>query len=222
MDPTQLRDIHAVLGNPWWPPAPGWWLLLATLLGLGFIAWSLRGSWRLRVPIPFITLGDWRWDAGRELRRLRRPFPGMSLKTRVGEVSELLRRVAMARHGRDACAGLSGPAWLDWLSAHDPHGFDWVTHGALLIRATYAPEPPHGTGGAEINRMLDALEAWIAVRPPRPAGRGLRGRLVRLLPAQLRSRLRAAPVPATPAAPDQPRDPAPTATNQSRSQPATP
>lgn len=208
MDSTQLRDIHAVLGNPWWPPAPGWWLLLATLLGLGFIAWSLRGSWRLRLPIPFITLGDWRWDAGRELRRLRRPAPGTSMKTRIAEVSELLRRVAMARHGRAACAGLSGPAWLDWLSAHDPKGFDWRTHGGLLIRAAYAPEPPPGSGGAEINRLLDALEVWITVRPPRPAGTG--ARLFRLLPGWLRRWIR----------PASGSRPAPTATRQRADQTA--
>jgi hypothetical protein len=41
------------------------------------------------------------------------------------EFSELLRRIAMARHGRTACAGLHGEDWLAWLTEHDPKGFDW-------------------------------------------------------------------------------------------------
>lgn len=171
MDPSQLRDIHAILGNPWWPLAPGWWLLAATALGIGLILWGTGGSWRLRVPIPFITLGDWRWEAGRELRRLRRPPPGTDLKARVADLSELLRRIAMARHGRPACARLSGPEWLDWLASHDPRGFDWRQHGRLLLATPYAPAPPPGTDTAALNRLLDATEVWITVRPPRPAGR---------------------------------------------------
>ena len=62
------------------------------------------------------------------------------MKLRLAELSELLKRIAMARHGRVACAGLQGQAWLDWLSAQDPNGFDWRQHGQPLIHAPYAPE----------------------------------------------------------------------------------
>ena len=166
---NQLRDIDAALGNPWWPPAPGWWLLLAALALLALALWRFDLVWRLRVPIPLITLGSWRWDAGRELRRLRRNAAAASLKDTASELSELLRRIAMARHGRTACAGLHGEDWLDWLADHDPKGFDWRDHGRLLLAAPYAP--PARTE-AELNallRLIDAAVDWVVAGQPKPA-----------------------------------------------------
>ncbi len=143
-----LRDIHDTLGNPWWPLAPGWWLLLALVVGIVALIWHYRRARLILPAIPLLHLGDWRWDARRELQRLRRTPRQTSLKDRLAELSELLKRIAMARHGRAACAGLHGQAWLDWLSAHDPDGFDWRQQGQLLIRAPYAPDLPAPEAGA--------------------------------------------------------------------------
>lgn len=176
---AQLRDIHDALGNPWWPLAPGWWLLLAAAAALSLLIWRFRASWRLHVPIPFVTLGDWRWDAGRALRRLRADGRQTPLKDRVSALSELLRRVAMARHGRAACAGLQGPDWLDWLARHDPAGFDWRSEGRLLLEAPYSPSRLDDVREAQLLRLLDAAGPWITTRPPRPAGS--ESRLRRLL-----------------------------------------
>ena len=67
----QLRDIRGIEGVPWWPLAPGWWMILAALVTLAFAAYHWRTILRLRVPIPGITLGTWRWDAAAQLRALR-------------------------------------------------------------------------------------------------------------------------------------------------------
>ncbi|NEX16707.1 MAG: hypothetical protein C1943_08775 [Halochromatium sp.] len=147
LDLRPLRDIHDSLGNPWWPLAPGWWLILALIIGLMALVWSYRSGRRLVLPaIPLLHIGDWRWDARRELQRLRHAGQDESLKVRLAELSELLKRIAMARHGRRTCADLHGQAWLDWLSEQDPAGFDWRSHGQLLIRAPYAPAVALGLG----------------------------------------------------------------------------
>jgi hypothetical protein len=156
-----LRDIHGITGVPWWPLAQGWWLLLGGLLLLGLAVW--RGRWvlRLRVPIPGITLGSWRWDAAAALRDLRRRArAGQDDKQTAGELSELLRRIAMARVGRPACAGLTGQDWLAWLAAHDPQGFPWTERGRVLLAAPYAP--PGQAAGRELLALIDAAYEWVS------------------------------------------------------------
>ncbi|WP_295587194.1 DUF4381 domain-containing protein [uncultured Lamprocystis sp.] len=157
----RLRDIHGIAGVPWWPPAPGWWLLLGAGLLLGLAAWRWRTLLTLRLPIPGITLGTWRWAAAAALRGLRRRVRGgADAKAALGELSELLRRIAMARLGRPACAGLTGETWLAWLAAHDPAGFPWTEHGRLLLAAPYAPSVQ--AGPTQLLTLIDAVYAWVA------------------------------------------------------------
>ena len=171
-DLRPLRDIHDSLGHPWWPLAPGWWLVLLLLVALAALIWRSRRARLLLPALPLLRIGDWRWDARRELQRLRRRREA-SLKARLSQLAELLKRIAMARHGRAACAGLHGSAWLAWLSAHDPDGFDWRQQGKLLTRAPYAPETPGPAADAEqerqLERLITATERWIMVRPERGA-----------------------------------------------------
>jgi hypothetical protein len=163
----QLRDIHGIAGVPWWPPGPGWWLLVGSVLVLSALAWRYRTSLRLRIPpLPVFTVGSWRWDAARKLRDLRRRAAAQDLKQTAAELSELLRRVAMARVGRDACAGLTGEGWLAWLAEQDPKGFDWRAHGRPLLDAPYAP-PAARRGGSELMMLIDAAYEWVAAEDPK-------------------------------------------------------
>ncbi|WP_296811229.1 DUF4381 domain-containing protein, partial [Thiocapsa sp.] len=170
---AMLRDIHDIPPIPWWPPAPGWWLLAIALTLLALFVWRSRARISLRIPIPGITLGTWRWEAAAALRDLkRRAVKGQDAKETLGELSELLRRIAMARLGRSACAGLVGTAWLDWLSAQDPNGFHWHERGRILIDAPYAPAGVlHSRVGAkDLLALIDAALAWVEVRDT-PQGR---------------------------------------------------
>lgn len=140
---SQLRDIRGLDPVSWWPPAAGWWLVAGAVLLLLVLAWRYRASLRLRIPpIPVLRIGNWRWDAGRQLRDLRQRSASQDAKQTAVELSELLRRVAMARLGRESCAGLVGESWLAWLAERDPKGFDWLTRGRLLLDAPYAPPLP--------------------------------------------------------------------------------
>jgi len=98
-----LRDIHLPEPMSWWPPAPGWWGVAALLLALGLLAsWLLR---RRRARTSRLAL--------RELARIEADFGAGADRTRLaGELSALLRRVALARFERTRVAALHGEAWI--------------------------------------------------------------------------------------------------------------
>jgi hypothetical protein len=90
----------------------------------------------------------------------------MAPKEVVSEFSELLRRIAIARLGRRSCAGLADEAWLEWLTEHDPMGFDWKTKGRILLELPYAP-PNLQTGYEDLRELIDAALSWAATNEPR-------------------------------------------------------
>ncbi len=154
----QLRDIHGLDSVPWWPPAPGWWLLaLGIILGLWL---TFRIFPHLRPPV-LVGL-TWRWDAARRLRELRHRVSKQESKQSAAELSELLRRIAMARRGRDACAGLTGKDWLRWLRDNDPRQFDWTAHAGIMLDLPYAPPGSSDTENRQLLALIDAAHNWLA------------------------------------------------------------
>ena len=153
MDP--LRDIHGIDPAPWWPPAPGWWLVLLALLLTLLLIWLL---WRQRHLYP---LGRWQKDARRRLLELKRQLRHNPTKEVASELSELLRRIAIARCGRAKIAALSGQAWLVWLQNNDRSGFDWQHNGQLLLQLPYAP-PDRQSDRDALGRLIDAAIRWVS------------------------------------------------------------
>ena len=150
-----LRDIHGLDTVPWWPLAPGWWLLAGVLMLVGVATMLWYAGWSRRDP-----LAGWRRDARRKLRALRRRTRKGDLKEIAGTLSELLRRIAILRCSRQDCAGLSGDDWLEWLAKNDPNAFKWQEHGRLLLAAPYAP-PGFGVERRELIRLIDAALNWV-------------------------------------------------------------
>lgn len=155
---ARLHDIQGLDPVGIWPLAPGWWLVMAALLGLWMLKGLLRGglpAWRQR------PRQRWHRDASRRLYALRARVNQSDAKTIAAELSELLRRIAIARCGREACAGLSGEEWLDWLAAHDPYRFDWSVRGRLLLKLPYSP-PAGDDHRPALHDMINATLAWVA------------------------------------------------------------
>ena len=110
--------------------------------------------------------GDWRRDARRQLRLIRRRLAKQGQQQIAGELSQLMRRIAIARCGRRACAGLVGDPWLVWLTHNDPRGFDWRTRGRLLLELPYAP--PQTVGSKEaLNALIGAALGWVITKNKR-------------------------------------------------------
>ena len=155
---ARLRDIRDIDPVSPWPPGPGWWLLALTIAVIVIFLMRYRPHRLIWQRQPN---GDWRKSATAELRALRIRANTEDPKQIAGELSELVRRVAMARCGREACAGLSGKRWLNWLQEHDPHNFDWPNKGGLLASALYAPQLPSDTE-TNLAELIDAALRWSA------------------------------------------------------------
>jgi hypothetical protein len=154
-----LRDIHGLDAVPWWPPAPGWWYLLGAL-ALVILLLAVR-EWMI---YSGLWLG-WRGDARRQLRLLKKALRTEDPREVAGRLSELLRRIAMARSGRRSAAGLTGADWLQWLNEHDTSRFDWEQRGLLLLTAPYMP-PAMDVQRKELGALINAAMRLIDAKDP--------------------------------------------------------
>lgn len=153
---NQLIDIRGLDPAPWWPVAPGWWLVAALVLMVLYALPHVVRDIRRRPRQP-----RWHRDAARRLHDLRRRAASMDSKEATGELSELLRRIAVARYGRASCAGISGVPWLEWLQDRDPTGFDWPGKGRILLDLPYAP-PGQQLPPQALRQLIDAALIWLA------------------------------------------------------------
>jgi hypothetical protein len=138
---ANLRDIVLPPPVPFWPPAPGWWVIGAGLLAALTIAfWHALQAWRANA---------YRREALRELSRL--PDPSGLLP--------LLKRAALVAYGREAVASLTG---TDFLAFLDRTGVTTAFTGgptALLAQRIYAPDSPIPADAAE-SALADARD-WL-------------------------------------------------------------
>ncbi|MCP4041459.1 MAG: DUF4381 domain-containing protein [Gammaproteobacteria bacterium] len=164
-----LRDIHGLDMITWWPPAPGWWMIVlgVALLVVMVLTWR-RWYWRLKVVM------SWKADALQQLHLIRGRLRHEDARILAGEFSELLRRIAMASHGRRDCAGLAGEAWLAWLEEQDPNGFKWSERGRILIELPFSP-PRRRAPVVAFEPLLQAAEEWVQRYKRRTDRSGLGG-----------------------------------------------
>ncbi|MCB1782682.1 MAG: DUF4381 domain-containing protein [Alphaproteobacteria bacterium] len=146
---AQLHDIKGLDAISWWPPAPGWWILAGVLILLLIAVFGVR-VWRRR------RAARWQAHVKGLFLSLRRENDA---RTKVSALSELLRGLAIQTHGRESCAGLEGSAWLAWLSAHDPAGFNWTYDAKILIEAPYAPDGHIAAN--DLEPLIKAAERWV-------------------------------------------------------------
>lgn len=119
---ANLRDIVVPPPVPFWPPAPGWWVIGAGLLAaLAIASRHALQAWRANA---------YRREALRELSRL--PDPAGLLP--------LLKRTAMVAYGRDAVASLTGTAFLAFLDRTGATTAFTTGPTAHLAQRIYAPD----------------------------------------------------------------------------------
>jgi len=145
-----LRDIHLPEAVSFWPPAPGWWVLLLALLIVAALS-CLAVRWRRR-SIKRAAL--------RELEAAQRDFGSTGDTAELAaSLSSVLRRVALARFARAEVAGLHGAEWLGFL-ANSGSGVGFPADvGASIERAVYAG--PSSTSERDGEAWVVAARDWI-------------------------------------------------------------
>jgi hypothetical protein len=154
-----LNDIVVPAGVPVWPPAPGWYAVIA-VIGL-VLAWAAFRWWSKR------RQNRYRTQALAELASMRRDPSGESLQ----QLPELVKRTALAAWPRTQVASLSGPDWHRFLDDSAANRVFTDGAGPLLDRLAYRSADAPGLSPAERERVLDATAYWFAHhRRPEPGG----------------------------------------------------
>ncbi|SEO45738.1 protein of unknown function [Luteibacter sp. UNC138MFCol5.1] len=158
----ELRDIHVPHISPWWPLAPGWWMLLC-LLAIACVVVVLwlrrRRAWKRHVDAALAGLRD---------ARARYATDG-DAGAFAASASDLVRRIARTRDVHSVT--LSGDAWRAALSTMAPkHDIAAVS---ALDTAKYRRDVD-----IDVDATARVVEAWAraAMRRPSPSWRHVANR----------------------------------------------
>jgi hypothetical protein len=136
---AQLRDAHPPEEPPWWPLAPGWWIVLALALVLvAFAVHRLQPRWR-------------------RYRLRRRLLAQLEAAADAAEISQLLRAAALARFPQQPVAGLHGSDWIAFLEARDRAPGRFSALGGEMTEMPYrAPR-----AGDDVAPLREAARGWL-------------------------------------------------------------
>ena len=140
IDLTGLKGLHYPVAPTWWPLAWGWYVILGIILMIALIIILKKMS----SPLTYAT---------KEMKKIQKSAPEKQLKL----LSQLLKRVAMARYGREAIAPLNEDAWQEFLLASAP-GVLKKDEAHQLAYAIYNPTPK-----TPDKKLFAATQKWIEV-----------------------------------------------------------
>ena len=137
-----LHDIQSITPIDWWPLASGWWMLLtlAVLAICGLVVYLVRRA-RYRKSQAYKLLME------------------LQYTNDMSHLSELIKKIAIWKFGREECAALSNQQWLAWLEKHDQQQFPWTKKASgLLDDKLYAPQKANNQ---ELHSLKQAIGRWL-------------------------------------------------------------
>jgi len=144
----ELKDIHTPALPEFWPPAPGWWLV--AILTISLLIW---GGFALR---HYRQLRRQRQQVLALLTQLEEEFDPSQAAHHLGELSILLRRVALTRYPRQQVAALTGSEWLKFLDKTGGNGQFSSGPGQILATGPYQTNVT-----IDIEPLVPLLRSWI-------------------------------------------------------------
>lgn len=151
----ELRDIHLPDPISWWPPAPGWWLLLGLILlavaaGFLFRLYQKKQALKKQVLAEFENICH-QYEKEKNSTEL------------VQSLSILLRRACISFYPRSEAASLTGEAWLGFLDDTGQDKTFSTEHGKLIASAPYLSE--NTTLDFDTEKLIELCENWLKAQP---------------------------------------------------------
>ena len=153
-----LKDIHLPDAVSWWPPAIGYWLIIAVILIIIMIFFGMqtlrKRSATKRSALKEYSLIKDRYQSNANKKQL------------VTSLSELLRRAAISSYPLTDCASLTGKQWLTWLDKQLPNTKITFINGPgyLLTNFNYSDSKDSGETG-DIDNLLELSLSWLKKLP---------------------------------------------------------
>ena len=154
-----LQPLIAPQAIGFWPPAPGWWLLLLLIPIAGW------GLWRVRHVIPVkasIRRAEQPLDPVRvaalvELAQMPKPYDGAPAGAWLQQINGLLKRLCRNHYPYSQSHTLNGRKWLAFLDNRCPAA--GLTRWMVLVEGAYKPECK--LDDKAISGLTQAVETWI-------------------------------------------------------------
>lgn len=150
-----LRDIHLPEAISWWPLAPGWWILLASVLLIFAALFIARKNYRSK---------QLKRDIKSELELIKQQYQQTLNKSQLAKsLSILLRRASISYYPKTNIAGLTGEHWLAYLDnanvkLSEKNSFKSNT-GEVLLSAPYLPDNTKLDFDAQ--SLIAICESWL-------------------------------------------------------------
>jgi hypothetical protein len=161
---SQLRDIHLPDAVSLWPPAPGWWLLLAlVLIGLVYLCrHAIAAMIRRRRLVSVLRELDQAYSTYNEQAAFdnMRNQAGLDF---LATINSLLKRVAQVMFPDSGCVHLTGREWLEFLDACDNSEVFSRGAGTVLADGIYQRRFT-----ADTDELYRISKDWIAHRYEKP------------------------------------------------------
>jgi len=148
---ANLHDIVSPPPVPWWPPAPGWYVVALIVAALVIVfLWRARRRWLAR---------RYRKQALTELRAIR--LESLEPAAAAASMMTLLKRTALAAYPRQEVAGLSGTDWWSFLDRGVGSKEFGDKLGPTASALVYSNALSGDTSAAVIGEFAVATERWI-------------------------------------------------------------
>ena len=146
----QLADIHLPQEPAAWPPAWGWWVLLALMVALGSLLVLKYRHYQKRK--------QQRQQVLQALDKLSQRLQNERNTAALGELNILLRRLALMHFPRQKVASLTGQQWLAFLDKSGNSRDFTQGAGRILADVPYLAEVPES---ADINALIKVVKKWV-------------------------------------------------------------